>query len=243
MTRRFPLITAHAGSMNFPAHTLRSIEIGIELGADVIEEDIRVTKDGVAVLAHDNEWLTGERLNGNIAEMTYAELKSTGLLRLEDILPIVLASGKIINLDLKVDAAIEPAAALIRKFDLSQQAFFSGCELERAVLAEKRHPDIRRLLNTDVELFKTLPYREAMVQTCADAQAASCFGVNIFHGLLNQEFIEFAAALELPVYAWTVEDEGMMHQYAEWGVHSITTRNVEALVRVKQAFQLQQPTV
>ncbi|MCM3626232.1 glycerophosphodiester phosphodiesterase [Paenibacillus glycanilyticus] len=247
MTRSFPLITAHAGSMNTEAHTLRSVQIGLESGADVVEEDIRVTKDGIPVLAHDNEWLTVERLNANIAAMTYSELnellleadsgKVTGLLRLEDILPLVQAFGKIVNLDLKVDAAIEPTAALVRKFGLSQQAFFSGCELGRALLAERLQPEMRKLLNASVELFKTLPYREAMIQTCADAREASCIGVNIYHGILRQEFVEYAAGLGMPVYAWTVEDEALMRQYADWGVHSITTRNVASLMQVKQAFQ------
>ncbi|ACT01554.1 glycerophosphodiester phosphodiesterase [Paenibacillus sp. JDR-2] len=253
MTRSFPLITAHAGSMNTEAHTLRSVQIGLELGADVVEEDIRVTRDGIPVLAHDDEWLTVERFNANIAEMTYAELtklhselergKVPALLKLEDILPLVQASGKIVNLDLKVDAAIEPAAALVRKFGLSQQAFFSGCEWERALLAERLQPEMSKLLNTNVELFKTLPYREAMIQTCADALEASCIGVNIYHGILRQEFVEYAAELGIPVYAWTVEDEALMRQYAEWGVHSITTRNVASIMHVKQVFQHQQPSV
>ncbi|QHW31152.1 glycerophosphodiester phosphodiesterase [Paenibacillus rhizovicinus] len=244
MTRSFPLITAHAGSMNTAAHTLRSIRIGIELGADVVEEDIRVTRDGVPVLAHDDECLTVERLNVNIADMTYAELselrfetergETAGILRLEDMLPFVEASGVIVNLDLKVDAAIEPAAALVRKFGLSNQAFFSGCDPERALLAERLQPEMSKLLNTDVEPFKSLPYREAMIQTCEAARAASCFGINIYHGILQQEFVAYAGELGLPVYVWTVEEEALMNRYADWGVHSITSRNVAALMQVKQ---------
>ncbi|WP_336773268.1 glycerophosphodiester phosphodiesterase [Paenibacillus sp. MMO-58] len=246
MTRSFPLITAHAGSMNTEAHTLQSVQVGLALGADVVEEDIRVTRDGIPVLAHDDEWLTVERFHGNIAQMTYAELaashaelekdKVPQLLKLEDILPLVKASGTIINLDLKVDAAIEPAAALVRKFALTQQAFFSGLELERALLAERLQPEMSKLLNVNVELFKTMPYREAMLQTCADAREASCMGINIYHGILRQELVEYAAGQGLPVYAWTVEDEALMRQYAEWGVHSITTRNVSLLMQVKKVF-------
>ncbi|WP_261300533.1 glycerophosphodiester phosphodiesterase family protein [Paenibacillus andongensis] len=31
-----------------------SVEIGLNLGADIVEEDVRVTKDGIPVLAHDD---------------------------------------------------------------------------------------------------------------------------------------------------------------------------------------------
>ncbi|QHT59643.1 glycerophosphodiester phosphodiesterase [Paenibacillus lycopersici] len=260
MARGFPLITAHAGSMNIMAHTLQSVRVGIELGADVVEEDIRVTRDGVPVLAHDDEWMTAERQRVRIADMTYAELsglqlvevaegedrgeqaaghderitETLRLLKLEDILPLVESSGAAINLDLKVDAAIEPTAALVRQYGLSKRAFFSGCQRDRALLAEELQPDMRKLLNTDVELFRTMPYLEALAQTCEDARAAACFGINVYHGILRREFIDYAAGLGLPVYAWTVGDEALMHRYADWGVASITTRDVETLVRVKR---------
>ncbi|NBC70593.1 glycerophosphodiester phosphodiesterase [Paenibacillus sacheonensis] len=245
--RRFPLVTAHAGSMNIMAHTLRSVRIGLELGADVVEEDIRVTRDGVPVLAHDDEWITVDRSPVNIAAMTYAELseleleaeqgelrESLRLLRLEDILPLMEASGKVLNLDLKVDEAIEPAAALIERYGISDRAFFSGCQRERALLAERLQPKMRRMLNADVELFKTMSYRDAMLQTCEDARAAACLGINIYHGILRKEFVDYAAELGLPVYAWTVEDAALMRQFADWGVGSITTRSVEALMKVKK---------
>ncbi|NBD23848.1 glycerophosphodiester phosphodiesterase [Paenibacillus glycinis] len=247
MTRRFPLVTAHAGSMNILAHTLRSVQIGLELGADVVEEDIRVTRDGVPVLAHDDEWSTADRSTVHIAEMTYAELsglqleaeqgelrETFRLLRLEDILPLMQASGKIINLDLKVDEAIEPTAALVKRYGLSERAFFSGCQRDRALLAERLQPEMRKMLNTDVELFKTMSYRDAMVRTCEDARAAACRGINIYHGILRKEFVDYAAEQGLPVYAWTVEDAALMRQYADWGVRSITTRGVATLLQVKR---------
>lgn len=249
MTHRFPLVTAHAGSMNVLAHTLQSVRIGLELGVDVIEEDIRVTRDGVPVLAHDDEWATADRSNVNIAAMTYAELRELQLegeqgelretfrlLRLEDILPFVQASGKSVNLDLKVDEAIEPTADLVRRFGLSDRAFFSGCQRDRAMLAERLRPDMRKLLNADVKLFKSMSFRDAMVQTFEDARAAACQGVNVYHGILSEEFVAYAAAQGLPIYAWTVEDEELMHRYADWGVASITSRNVGALMRAKREW-------
>lgn len=50
-----PLIIAHRGASGyFPAHTLEGYARAIELGADYIEPDLVITKDGVLVARHDN---------------------------------------------------------------------------------------------------------------------------------------------------------------------------------------------
>ncbi|MBP1964152.1 glycerophosphodiester phosphodiesterase [Paenibacillus aceris] len=250
MKYRFPLITAHCGSMNTLDHTLHSVQTGLQFGADVLEEDVRVTKDGIPVLAHDDEWITveGEKLSLSQTsfeelrelrfEVTQGELRETiQICRLEDMLPLIQASGKVVNLDLKVDESIETAVALVKKYGMLSQAFLSGCEIERAMLAQQLNPEIRKLLNTDHNLFRTLPYREAMVQTCEDALAASCFGINIHHSIVRQELMDYAASIDLPVYVWTVNEEEMMRTYVDLGVASITTRNVAGLVQLKQRMQ------
>ncbi|OQP06094.1 hypothetical protein B1691_17245, partial [Geobacillus sp. 47C-IIb] len=53
-----PLITAHTGCMNTPPNSIESILEGIKAGADIIEVDVRATKDGVAVLLHDEKIVT-----------------------------------------------------------------------------------------------------------------------------------------------------------------------------------------
>ena len=51
-----PIIIAHRGaSGERPEHTLAAYELGIDQGADYIEPDLVVTKDGVLVARHENE--------------------------------------------------------------------------------------------------------------------------------------------------------------------------------------------
>jgi glycerophosphoryl diester phosphodiesterase len=60
MTNRFPLqsplIIAHRGASGYrPEHTLASYQLAIDLGADYIEPDLVITKDGVLIARHENE--------------------------------------------------------------------------------------------------------------------------------------------------------------------------------------------
>ncbi|WP_282946110.1 MULTISPECIES: glycerophosphodiester phosphodiesterase [unclassified Sphingopyxis] len=51
-----PIVIAHRGaSGERPEHTLASYRLAIELGADFIEPDLVLTKDGVLVARHENE--------------------------------------------------------------------------------------------------------------------------------------------------------------------------------------------
>ncbi len=51
-----PLVIAHRGASGHrPEHTLASYELGIAHGADFIEPDLVITKDGVLIARHENE--------------------------------------------------------------------------------------------------------------------------------------------------------------------------------------------
>ena len=51
-----PLVIAHRGASGYrPEHTIESYTLAIEMGADVIEPDVVITKDGVLVARHENE--------------------------------------------------------------------------------------------------------------------------------------------------------------------------------------------
>nr|WP_256838325.1 glycerophosphodiester phosphodiesterase [Sphingopyxis sp. KK2] len=53
---RAPIVIAHRGaSGERPEHTLAAYQLAIDLGADYIEPDLVLTKDGVLVARHENE--------------------------------------------------------------------------------------------------------------------------------------------------------------------------------------------
>ena len=72
-----PLVIGHRGASGFlPEHTLESYKLAIEQGADFIEPDLVMTKDGVLIARHE-PMLDGTT---NVATMFPASRKSTRLL-------------------------------------------------------------------------------------------------------------------------------------------------------------------
>src|SRR3954465_13674606 len=51
-----PVVIGHRGAPAYrPEHTAASYELGIDLGAELIEPDVVVSRDGVLVVRHENE--------------------------------------------------------------------------------------------------------------------------------------------------------------------------------------------
>src|SRR6185436_15255540 len=71
-----PLIIAHRGdSLNHPENTLTACREAIAVGAEIIEVDVQLTKDGHVVVLHDvtvNRTTDG---TGSVRDMTLAEIR------------------------------------------------------------------------------------------------------------------------------------------------------------------------
>lgn len=69
------IVYAHRGASEYaPENTLQSFHLGVQLGANGIETDVRRTKDGVLVLFHDPDLMRVCGVEGNVSDYTYQEL-------------------------------------------------------------------------------------------------------------------------------------------------------------------------
>lgn len=72
-----PLIIAHRGACFFsPENTVPAFRKAIEIGADGIETDVQLTRDGKLVIHHNYSILGTTGIDGRIADMTLSELKA-----------------------------------------------------------------------------------------------------------------------------------------------------------------------
>lgn len=112
LTKNNILVCAHRSfHNNAPENSLLSIKKAIEANIDIIEIDVRTTKDSVLVLMHDNDIDRMTNGKGKINQYTYQELQKFNLKSNDSItnekIPLLLdalklSKGKVIpNLDLK----------------------------------------------------------------------------------------------------------------------------------------------
>ncbi|MFD0958250.1 glycerophosphodiester phosphodiesterase [Paenibacillus chungangensis] len=220
-----PLITAHTGCMNTEANTLESVVEGIRHGADVVEVDVRATRDGISVLAHDVHVPVGDRLLP-IMDMDYV---NSGLTRLDEVLELVKRHNKIANLDLKTIDAADSMIECVQSLDMLDRVIVTGCHQREASELKRRYSKVQVLLNTDVEWFDGRDYNEAVNHACRIAVDTGCCGININYKYVRSQLIDRASQLYLPVSVWTVDDIFVMKSLVDMGAHSITTNKVYEL--------------
>ncbi|MBQ9713171.1 MAG: glycerophosphodiester phosphodiesterase family protein [Bacteroidales bacterium] len=77
---RYVVVVSHRGDWrNYPENSLPAIESVIRMGVDVMELDIKMTKDSVLVLSHDQTLNRCTSGSGLIRDYTYEELQKFNL--------------------------------------------------------------------------------------------------------------------------------------------------------------------
>lgn len=156
-----PLVGAHQGGYPWKGsnNTIKKFNQAIKDGAAILEMDVRVTKDGIVAVYHDDT-----ACKQNVSEMTFAELKNcerdTELF--EDVLTAVNGRA-IVNAEFKIQEVAVPAIKLVQKYAAYDWVYFqTKAERERYLLARKT--DNRIALNykavNDAELDWALSHND-----------------------------------------------------------------------------------
>lgn len=150
-----PLILGHRGACAYaPENTLAAFNLAFEMGADGVELDVTLSKDGVPVVIHDDAVDRTSDGKGRVGEMTVWEIQQLDagkwfdakyrgekIPTLEEVLTSVPAS-KIVNVELKTQAlrSWPPRATLPSRFEfagISAQMFlrlWESTNLEKTVV-------------------------------------------------------------------------------------------------------------
>lgn len=106
-------IIGHRGARGLaPENTLAAIKAGLAAGADMLEVDARITKDGVAVLHHDRSFD-----DFVISDHTFKELRKRkpDIATLQEAITTVKRQVPLI-IEIKPAVPTEPIIALLKKF-------------------------------------------------------------------------------------------------------------------------------
>lgn len=131
------IVVAHRGDWrNFPENSLEAIDNAVKMGVDIVELDVKKTKDGELILMHDrtlNRTTTGKGLiaETNLDDIRKLKLRNGCNIRTIHNVPtleeaLLHAKGKImINLD-QADLYFEQIYELMKKTETTKQIIMKG---------------------------------------------------------------------------------------------------------------------
>ena len=132
-------VLAHRGGTTPFENTIEAFQLALDAGADVIETDIQATKDGIAVLFHDEslERLTG--LKKKVSDLNWLELRELKLPERTNIPTLRQALTKFpqakFNIDIKTALAIPDLISTVEALKAHERVLVSSFSNRRRLLA------------------------------------------------------------------------------------------------------------
>jgi glycerophosphoryl diester phosphodiesterase len=238
------LVIAHRGDRaHAPENTIEAFTKAVALGVDGIEFDVRMTRDGVAVLMHDATVDRTTSGRGLVREQTLAELRTldasraatgwTGGRALVPTLEEVLDRfrGTPIIIDVKEYESAIAVETLVHKFGLQGSV----------------------VVGSDDSAAMTRLYRSGLEACASRADAVVLMALSIAgftppswdYSVLSitprpggipvpvLRMTELAKRMGVATHVWTVNDPAEAVRYWQGGVSSVLTDDPEAIIRAK----------
>ncbi len=222
-------------------NTIDSFELALAAGADYLETDLQLTKDGVAVLFHDSDLSRLVGAKQSISSLTLGELKQIRMAFGGAIPTLQEALEKFpdakFNLDFKTRSTESPGMAVIqanRAFDRVLVSSFSESSRVRAL----SHSPVQ--LTSSAGSSKVLTSytlaRLNMTKQLADSlnsvQAlqipTKMYGIDFTH----PRFVEAMLNQNKEIHYWTVNDPSEMVSLFALGAHGIVTDRSDIAIKV-----------
>jgi glycerophosphoryl diester phosphodiesterase len=232
-------IIAHRGaSHDAPENTLAAVELAWRQGADAVEADFRLTRDGHIVATHDDSTLRIAGVDLRVHESSLAELRELDfggwkeaafagepIPTLNELLA-TLPPGKRFYIEIKCGAEIaEPLAAAIRAAGVAEEQIVLIC-FSAGVLAAARRllPKSPTYLVAEFLCDRQtgLWYPDATA-IIADAAHAELTGVDLMAARVDPPLAEAVREAGLDLSVWTVDTVEEARQLVDLGVRRITT--------------------
>jgi glycerophosphoryl diester phosphodiesterase len=246
------MILAHRGASAYaPDHTLEAMRIALEQGADAIEADVHLSRDGHPVLHHGGDLSENTEATGPVGRYTLSELRGfdagyrftsdgetfpyrgTGqaVTTLAEALEAFPEAR--FNLDIKERRAAESTRRLIDEFGAGDRVLLASFYSWQRAPALRGYPGPRSITLDQMLAFMALYWTglDGLWWKRVDALQIpeEYWGVRV----VTPRLIERAHKRGLRVHVWTVDSESDMDRLLDWGVDGIITKKPDIGVRAR----------
>jgi len=219
------LTCAHRGdSSKFCENTIVAIQSAIDAGADIVEIDVRITKDNQVIVLHDS---TLERLWGvsdSVSQLDWKFISGLGdsenrIPLLSEVLKLFVNTSTILMIDMEEADPAEPTFDIVLSGPMSLNQIFWCGNLN----------GMKRIRQLSSEARIWMPWNEIAVPMQSEIDDLKPEYINLHYSFVTKNRVEDFRALGLKTAVWTVDDQATMRWAHAIGVDSVTTNELELL--------------
>lgn len=226
------LVCAHRGASGYaPENTLVAFQKAMEMGADEIELDVQMTKDGELVIIHDE---TIDRVSdgcGWVKDYTYDELlrfnfgklyPDCGFVKiptLKEVYLLVKGTGITVNVELKngyffYDQLEDKVLSLAKEMELEDQVYYSSFN----------HYSIMKLKQLNSKVSTGFLYMDGYMDMPDYALRHQVEALHPpLYNLKYPNFLEDCRSKNINLRPWTINDPEDMRMLCENEIHTMIT--------------------
>ncbi len=264
--RDLPLIIAHGGGKtNNPENTMRAFDWAYEVGSDVLEGDVQLTKDYQLVLFHDeviNDLTEG---SGRVFDYTFEELqifdagvnfqpKDSSYVRQKQTIPLLSELFAKYKSEMLFVIELKNEGDLGRRAAKELYKLIEMYNLEEKIIVASFNKDTLHYFReiTDGKIMTSAYYDEATNFVLQSFSLRDPFISDNFQGLqlpisekkfglninLTNRYLLFRAKKNnVFIHYWTVNEENEMRRLIELGVDGIITDEPELLANILKEYK------
>ncbi|ATH99845.1 glycerophosphodiester phosphodiesterase [Alcaligenes faecalis] len=237
----YPALIAHRGAGKIaPENTLAAMRVGAQNGFRMMEYDVKLSRDAVPVLLHDDDLDRTSNGQGRASRLTLAELSALDfgawhssayagepIPTLSSIAAFTLANQVHSNIEIKPTTGDEAETG--RQVALAAQALWAQASLppllssfSEAALEAAQHavPTLPRALLIEEEVPADWPER---------LERLGCMGLNLNDRFVTQALVQEIRQKGYTVAVWTVNDAERVRELLDWGCNGIFTDKVTTI--------------
>ncbi|PZQ43950.1 MAG: glycerophosphoryl diester phosphodiesterase [Micavibrio aeruginosavorus] len=237
-----PKVIGHRGAKAYaPENTIESIQTAASLGVAWVELDVKLTRDGVPVIFHDEELDRTTNGTGLMAHMTYEDIRDLDagswfgdsfaacrIPTLEQAVDVILKHDLGLNLEIKPCPGREKETAEVALDYLSR--FWD--DPSKLLISSFQHVSLEAALDLAPDYARGLLIGgEEMPENWKEmAEYLDASTINLGSRLVNRQVADEVMDLELPLLVYTVNDPMQARSLQKLGVDAFFSDNPDVIL-------------
>jgi glycerophosphoryl diester phosphodiesterase len=244
-----PLIIGHRGaSAHAPENTMAAFRLAMEVGADGIEFDVRLSRDGIPFVIHDDNLRRTGLAPDRVSDLEASELKQIDVGRwfdpisfanqrmpsLRDVLDFFESRSGLLYLEMKSTGAereklAAACCALLNESALKNRVIVECFDLPSIQLLKQIDSTIKTAALFELRVCR--PASRDGHRLVEEALGVCANEIALHHRLVDPKTIAFAKQAGLRVAVWTVDDPSWIQRAKSDGIDALITNEPERLIR------------
>jgi len=234
----YPKLIAHRGAgLHAPENTLAAIRLGAGHGFTMMEYDVKLSRDGVAVLLHDDTVDRTSNGCGRAGDMTLKELAELdfgswsaneyageSIPTLASIASYTRANGIRSNIEIKPTTGSEAETG--QQVARLAQRLWTGADVP-PLLSSFSEVALAAAMKEAPLLPRALLIEDEIPEDWEDRiKRLGCAGLNLNHKYTTLPLVQALRTRGYTVAVWTVNDMARAQELLEWGCNAVVTDEI-----------------